>query len=360
VDHALRRERLRARLAELDVDALVVTRLPNVRYLTGFTGSNAQVIVGRSGAVFLTDGRYEEQARHEVPDLERRIYLDGRWAHLARACVDQGALRVGFEREGVTYGEHARLTEALGPGELVPIDAAVEGLRVTKDAEEVERIGRAQEATDLAFEQVVLGGLREGMTERELALELELAMRRAGADDAGFDTIVAFGEHAAEPHHDPVDRPLRPGDLVKVDVGALVDGYHSDMTRTVAFGEPDRALREIHDVVAAAQQAGFGAVRAGATLREVDGAAREVIERAGFGEHFSHGLGHGVGLEIHEDPFLRREAPEGSRLVAGAVITIEPGIYTPGLGGVRIEDMVEVTAEGARVVGRSSREFVVL
>lgn len=360
MDHGLRRQRLAARLVELDVHALVVTRLPNVHYLTGFTGSNAQVVVGREGAVLLTDGRYEEQARLEVADIERRTYLDGRWPHVARACADLGGSRVGFEREGVTYGEHARLVEALEPAELVPTDAAVETLRVTKDAEEIERIGRAQEATDLAFDRVVLGGLREGTAERELALELELAMRRAGADDRGFDPIVAFGENAAEPHHTPSDRALTSGDVVKVDFGARVRGYHSDMTRTVAFGEPDPALREIHDVVAAAQQAGVGAVRSGATLREVDGAARGVIERAGFGERFAHGLGHGVGLEIHEGPFLRRDAPEGSRLEAGAVVTIEPGIYVPGLGGVRIEDMVEVTTEGARVVGRSTRGFVVL
>lgn len=360
MDHALRRERLAADLAEHGVEVLVVTALPNVRYLTGFSGSSAQLVMARESAIFLTDGRYEEQSRHEVPDLERRIYLDGRWPHLAHACTDLGGDRIGFERDGLTFGEHARLVEALDAEEAVPVQGAVESLRVVKDDLEVEQLGRAQEVADLAFERVVLGGLRGKMTERELALDLEIAMRGAGADDKGFDTIVAFGENAAEPHHEPSERPLERGDIVKVDFGARVGGYHSDMTRTVAFGEPDPRLRELHGVVAAAQRAGIDAVRGGATLREVDRAARGVIEHAGFGERFPHGLGHGVGLEIHEEPFLRRDSPESARLPAGAIVTIEPGIYLPGVGGIRIEDVVEVTVEGGRILGRSSRELVVL
>ncbi len=360
MDHRLRRERLGARLGELGVDALLVTRMPNVRYLTGFTGSNAQLAVGADGAVFLTDGRYGEQSRHEVPDLERRVYTDERAGHLVVACSDLGAERVGFEREGLTYGEFERLASAAGPPELVPIGGAVESLREIKDAEEARAVGRAQEAADIAFERVVLGGLERGTTERELALELDLAMRRAGAEDEAFGTIVAFGEQAAEPHHEPTDRGLAPGDVVKVDFGARADGYHSDMTRTVAFGEPDPRLREIHEVVAAAQAAGMGAVRPGAALREVDLAARAVVEDADLGELFPHGLGHGVGLEVHESPFLRWDRPEDERLLAGAIVTIEPGVYVPGLGGVRIEDIVRVTETGHEVFGRSEGELLVL
>jgi Xaa-Pro aminopeptidase len=345
----------------LEVDALVVTRLPNVRYLTGFTGSNAQVVVARQGAVFLTDGRYEEQSSHEVPDLERRIYLDERSGHLARAWADLGARRVGFEREGLTYGEWERLVGDAADAELVPVGPEIETLRRVKDAEELAALAAAQEATDVAFEQVVVGGgLREGITERALALELELAMRRAGADDKGFDPIVAFGANAAEPHHDPTDRPLARGDVVKVDFGALAAGYRSDMTRTVAFGEPDPRLREVRDVVAAAQRAGIDAVGAGVPLREVDRAARGVVEAAGLGDRFPHGLGHGLGLEIHEVPFLRWDSPEEEALPEGAVVTVEPGVYLPGLGGVRIEDMVHVTADGGQVLGRSPRELLVL
>lgn len=360
MDHGLRRERLIARIAEAGLDALLVTRLPNVRYLTGFTGSNAQLVVGAQGGVFLTDGRYAEQSSHEVADLERRVYLDERSPHLMGACADLGARRVGLEPEGLTYGEWQRIAEVAGPIELVPTDGQVESLRRVKDAEEVAAIARAQEAADVAFERVVLGGLREGVTERELALALDVAMRRAGADDKGFDSIVAFGEQAAEPHHDPTDRPLGRGDVVKLDFGARVDGYHSDMTRTVAFGEPQARLREIRDVVAAAQAAGIEAARPGASLREVDRAARRVVEDAGLGEAFPHGLGHGVGLEIHEIPFLRRDPPEDDLLAAGTVVTIEPGVYVPGLGGVRIEDMVEVGDTRDGVLARSPRELLVL
>jgi len=360
VDHRLRRERLVSRLRDEGLDALLVTSLPNVRYLTGFTGSNAQLVVAGDGALFLTDGRYAEQSGHEVPDVERRIYLDERAPHLVAACVDLGGGRVGFERDGLTYGRWQGLKEVGGPIELVPAAGMVEALRAAKDAEEVETIARAQEAADVAFERVVLAGLREGVTERELALQVDVAMRAAGADDKGFDTIVAFGEQAAEPHHEPTDRPLGRGDIVKLDFGARVDGYHSDMTRTVALGEPEARLREIHDRVAEAQARGIEAARAGATVREVDGSARGVIEQAGLGEAFPHGLGHGVGLEIHEPPFLRWDSPADDRLSAGCVVTIEPGVYVPGLGGVRIEDMVEVTDDGGRVLARSSRELLVL
>jgi Xaa-Pro aminopeptidase len=361
VDHGLRRARLVARFDGLGVDAVAVTRLPNVRYLTGFTGSNAQVIVGREASVLLTDGRYAEQSRHEVTDLERRVYLDERAPHLVRAWADLGAHRVGFEPEGLTYAEWKRLSACAGETELVAVAGEIEALRRVKDPEELELLRLAQEAADVAFERVALGGsLRDGVTEREVALELELAMRRAGADDKGFDTIVAFGECAAEPHHEPTDRPLRRGDVVKLDFGALARGYRSDMTRTVAFGEPDPRLREIRDVVAAAQEAGIGAVRPGALHRDVDRAARAVIEAAGYGDAFSHGLGHSLGLEVHEGPFLRWDSPDEHRLPEGAVYTIEPGVYVPGLGGVRIEDMVVVTPEGGRPMPRSTRELLVL
>lgn len=358
MDHRLRRARLAARLGELEVDAVFVTRLPNVRYLTGFSGSNGQALVGDGRATLFTDGRYEEQARHEVPDVDRVIYLDG-FPPLAASVAGMGAARVAFESEGVSHGYWERLRDRLPGVELVPVGAEVERLRRIKEPGEVDRIARAQETADVAFETVVLAGaLREGLTERELALELEVAMRRAGADDRAFETIAAFGENAAEPHHDPTERPLRRGDIVKLDFGALVDGYHSDMTRTVAFGEPDGRLREIRDLVAAAQQAGIDAVRPGASVAEVDLAARRVIEEAGHGEAFPHGLGHGVGLEIHEDPRFRWDGTDD--VPEGAVVTVEPGVYIPGLGGVRIEDMVEVTAGGCRPIPRSTKELVVL
>jgi Xaa-Pro dipeptidase len=360
VDHGLRRSRLSGRLSELELDALVVTRLPNVRYLTGFTGSNAQVVVARDGgATFLTDGRYGERSRHEVPDVARSVYTEGYPRPLVEAWRALGAARVGFERKALTYEQWEQLVDVADGAGLVPVGGEVEALRRAKDPEEIALIAAAQEAADVAYERVILGGgLREGRTERDLARELDAAMLDGGADARGFETIVAFGPSAAEPHHDPTDRPLAKGDVVKVDFGALVRGYHSDMTRTVAFGEPDARLREIHDLVAAAQRAAIAAVRSGAATAGVDTAARDVIRDAGYAKEFPHGLGHGVGLEIHETPFMRWDA--GDELAQGAVVTIEPGVYIPGLGGVRIEDMVEVTADGCREIPRSTKELVVL
>jgi Xaa-Pro aminopeptidase len=354
VDHGLRRARLASRLVELGADGLLLTRLPNVRYTTGFTGSNGQVLITQDGAAFFTDGRYTEQARHEVPDLERITYVDGFLESVVGAARRLAVGRLGFESEGVTFRTYEQLRAAANGIELVPVDGEVEHQRWVKDPDELAALERAQGATDEAFD-AVLARLRDGVSERELAFELDAEMRRAGAERPGFDTIVAFGEHASEPHHEPTGRTLSRGDVVKMDFGGLVDGYHADMTRTVAFGEPPDRLRDVHQLVRSAQQAGIDAVRVGATGAEVDAAARSVIEAAGLGEHFTHGLGHGVGLEIHEGPRLGRESDDA--LPAGAVVTVEPGVYLPGVGGVRIEDMVEVTVDGARSLPRSGKDL---
>lgn len=357
MDHGLRRTALIAALGDHEIDALLVTRLSNVRYLTGFTGSNAQLIVGSARSRLFTDGRYDEQASHESPDVDRTIYLDGVPPYMGEAT--EGISRLGFESAHMTWTAWNRLSQSASAAgiELIPTSGVVEALRRVKEVGEVELLRAAQEATDVAFEDVIRGGgLREGMTERDLAWALEKAMREAGADGLAFDVIAAFGENAAEPHHHPTDRALRRGDVVKTDFGALVRGYHADMTRTIAFGDPGARLREIRDIVAAAQAAGIAAVRPGVALADVDGAARRVIEEAGYGANFPHGLGHGVGLDIHEDPFLRRATDEV--LPMGAVVTVEPGVYVPGLGGVRIEDSVEVTADGGRPLPRSDKEFL--
>ncbi|HWO71727.1 MAG TPA: Xaa-Pro peptidase family protein [Actinomycetota bacterium] len=358
MDGALRRERLAAELRARGLDALLVTRLPNVRYLSGFTGSNGQVVVAADArAVLLTDGRYEGQAAREAPDLERVVYRDrAPLPHALDAARSLGASRLGFEAS-LAYREARELEERADGLEVAPVDGLVERLRWVKDEEELRALARAQELTDLAFARLP-DLLREGLTERDLALELEFEVRRAGAEALAFDPIVAFGEHAAEPHHRPCDRALRRGDVVKVDLGARASGYHADTTRTVAFGEPPAELRELHALVARAQAAGLAALRAGARTGEVDAAARGTIAEAGFGERFPHGLGHGVGLEIHEGPWLRAEGAE--ELPAGAVVTVEPGVYVPGLGGVRIEDVAVVGPEGARVLGRVPRELVVV
>jgi Xaa-Pro aminopeptidase len=307
------------------------------------------------GAAFFTDGRYTEQARHEVLDLEPVTYLDGFLEPMVEAARRLEVVRLGFESEGVTFRTYEELWAVAKGIELVPVTGEVERQRWVKDPEELDALERAQGATDEAFDAVV-GRLRDGVSERELAFELEAEMRRAGAEGPAFDTIVAFGEDAAQPHHEPTGRALSRGDVVKMDFGGLVDGYHADMTRTVAFGEPPAQLRDVHDLVRSAQQAGIDAVRMGATGAEVDAAARDVIEGAGLGEQFPHGLGHGVGLEIHEGPRLRRGSDHV--LPAGAVVTVEPGVYLPGVGGVRIEDMVLVMEDDRRVLPRARRDLV--
>lgn len=353
MDHALRRRRLLDRFDPLGIDALLVTRLVNVRYLTGFTGSNAQLLLRPDDTVLLTDGRYEEQSRHEVPDLRRLIYREKLSEALAAEIL--AGPRLGFEGKGMLYEDYRRLDERLD-ARLVPLIDAVEQLRWVKDADEVLALERAQEITDQAFEQVS-GKLSERVTERDVAFELEQAMRMAGADRVGFDTIVAFGENAAEPHHHPTERALGRGDLVKMDFGCVVDGYHSDMTRTVAFGDPGERLREVYEIVRQAQQAGIDAVRSGVAGTGPDGVARDLIASAGFGD-LAHSLGHGVGLEIHEGPTLRRGSEDV--LPAGAAVTVEPGIYLPGEGGVRIEDTVIVGDDGCRPLPTTTKELIVL
>jgi Xaa-Pro aminopeptidase len=358
VDHHLRRTTLSERLAALEVDAILVTGLTNVRYLTGFTGSNGQALVGAEHSVFFTDGRYTEQSRHEVPDLNRVTYAGTFGEALRAEAARLGVRRLGFEAHVMSVRSHERLTAALQGVELVACDDEVERIRWVKDDEELELLGRAQAVTDQAFDDV-LDLLAVGVTEQQIARHLEALLRRDGADGLSFESIVAFGENAAEPHHEPGHRTLEEGDVITMDFGALFGGYHADMTRTVAFGEPASELKKIHDIVRQAQQAGIDAVREGVTGDVVDAAARDVIAGAGYGEAFGHGLGHGVGLDIHEGPRLGREFAE-HQLPAKAVVTVEPGVYVPGLGGVRIEDMVEVTAGGCRVLGTASRELIEL
>jgi Xaa-Pro aminopeptidase len=358
VDHRLRRRAVAARLEGLGVDALLVTSLVNTRYLTGFTGSNGQFLIGRDLELFLTDGRYTTSSRREVDVLERFTAERSYRRAVADRCATAGVTRLGIEAAAMTVAEHRDLDEALGDDvTVIGLDGVVEHDRRVKDDDERELLRRAQAATDAAFAAVV-ERFAVGVSERWVARELEHLMIEAGADGLAFDPIVAFGENAAEPHHEPNHRTLEEGDVVKLDLGALVEGYHADMTRTIAFGQPAAELRKIHDVVRQAQQAAIDAVRPGRTGIEVDAAARAVIADAGYGDRFVHGLGHGVGLEIHEGPWLG--TTRDNVLPEGAVVTVEPGVYVEGIGGVRIEDMVEVTADGCEIVGVSTRDMIEL
>ncbi|MEX2275638.1 MAG: Xaa-Pro peptidase family protein [Actinomycetota bacterium] len=343
MEYTRRREQLAKRLQQRGVDALLVTHLPNVRYLSGFTGSHAAVLATSRAVVLLTDGRYADQAKNETAGLHVVITSGEGLLRVAADRVRSLELaRLGFEAT-MSYSAFTHLAGMLEPTELVATHGIVEGLRMRKDPDEAAALLRAQACTDAAFDRAT-AFLRKGITEREAALELEIAMRRAGADDVAFASIVAFGENAAEPHHAPTERVLASGDVVKMDFGARVDGYHADMTRTVEMGEAAGELQTIHDVVLAAHEAGVASLTAGCRAGEPEAAARTVVEQAGYGQRWMHPPGHGVGLEIHEAPVLRRD--DSTLIPAGAMITIEPGIYVPGLGGVRIEDIIHVTEDG--------------
>lgn len=357
--HARRREALRAQLHSRDLDALLVTDLLNVRYLTGFTGSSAALLVGAGGeehTVFCTDGRYDAQSRRQVPDL-RRVIERAPDLRLAKEATERGVDRLGFESHVVTVDSHAALAEVTGADRLRRAPRLVEQLRSVKDAAEVATLRAACAAADTALAGLLAaGGLRPGRTERQVARDLEDRMAQAGAAGPSFETIVATGPNSAVPHHRPTDAELRRGDLVKLDFGALVGGYHSDMTRTVVLGAPATWQRELYDLVLAAQAAGRDALHQGADVRDVDAAARDVIKDAGRSEEFPHGLGHGVGLQIHEAPAL---SPRGvGRLAAGMAVTVEPGVYLAERGGVRIEDTLVVSDGEPELLTLTAKDLV--
>ena len=352
MDVADRVPRLRARLAGAGCDALLVTDLTNIRYLTGFTGSAALVLVTADDLLFVTDGRYRDQAAAQL-DAARvagRVEI-GRTADAQRDLLAgpvAGVARLGLEAAAVTWAQQRRFAGEWFTGtEVVATEDLVEDLRTVKDAGEVARIRAACAMADAAL-AAVRHRLGEGATEAEVALELEWQMRRLGAEGPSFETIVASGPNGAMPHHRAGDRRIVEGDLVVVDFGALVEGYHSDMTRTFVVGEPSEVQRRMLDAVTAAQAAGVAAVRSGVEARDVDEACRAVLRDVGWEDAFLHGTGHGVGLDIHESP--RVSASATGSLADGHVVTVEPGVYLPEHGGVRVEDTVVVTAEGCRTL----------
>lgn len=341
--HDARRQRLRDIIFGSGADAALVTRPVNVRYLTGFTGSNAALLVTDSGAVLAADGRYTTQAGSQAADVELLVDRQCAAALVARAARD-GIRRLAFEAHDVTVEAHDELTRIDGAPELLPLGRAVEALRTVKDDDEIAMLREACAIGDHALLDT-LDTVAPGQTEREVARRLEAAMVELGADGVAFETIVATGPNSAVPHHRPTDREIERGDLLKLDFGALYRGYHADCTRTVVVGrQPEDWQREIYEVVRRAQRAGRHALCAGADVRDVDAAARTVVADAGYADQFPHGLGHGVGLEIHEAPMMGYQA--SGRLAARTPVTVEPGVYLPGRGGVRIEDTL-VVGDGA-------------
>jgi Xaa-Pro aminopeptidase len=352
--YAERRSRLIESLSDT-VDGFLVTHLVNVRYLTGFSGSNGAVLIDRAAPpVLAVDGRYTLQAAAEAPDIEC-IEARAVAAALVSRATERLLRRIGVEASHVTLTLNSALQAAAeGAVELVPMQPVVECLRAVKDDAEVGRLRRACEITDAAFASITTW-LRAGVTEREVAWQLEAVIHAEGGDGPAFDSIVAFGSNSAIPHHQPSERALAAGDLVKVDFGALYRGYHADMTRTVVLGHAADWQRDLHAEVASIQAACRESCQVGAVPSDLDTIARQGIEAAG---HLAqHGLGHGVGLEIHEDPFLTPGSTAGP-LSAGMTVTIEPGIYLADRGGVRIEDTMLVAADGATPLTASPRELL--
>jgi len=336
---AARRARAQRKIAESGAGGALITSKPNVRYLSGLASSNAAMLVPASGpSVLATDSRYAQTAARLCPDLEIVTERQVEPA-LAALAARRGLRTLGFEAQEMTVERYTALADLPdGPG-LVPLGHLVEGLRMIKDDTEIELLASACAITAEAF-ATVLPKIGPDRTERDLAVLLERAMIDLGADGVAFDTIVASGPNGAIPHHSPGDRAFRPGDLITIDCGAQVGGYHADMTRTVALGAPAAWQREIYDLVAAAQLAGIRAAVPGADIEAVDASARDLIADAGHAEHFGHGLGHGVGLEVHEAPLMG--PGRTGKLVDRVPVTVEPGIYLPGRGGVRIEDTLVV------------------
>ncbi len=348
--------KLRAKMAEISADGFLISKPENWRYVSGFTGDSGVLLITRKDSFLFTDSRYTEQAQSEAPDftvtktvLEEDV--------LKNTVKNLGLKRLAFEKHYITYAGWERLKEKFEDQELVGVMGWVEDLRMIKNEEEVEYISKAQQIAEKAF-KLLMPRIKAGVSEMELALELEFEMRRMGSEGVAFPFIVVSGTRSSLPHGQPTEKKLEPGDFVTFDFGARFKGYCSDMTRTVVVGPLDDKHKEIYDTVLTAQLAALDAIGPGVPAKEVDLAGRKVIEEAGYGEYFGHGIGHGVGLNVHERPSVGRTSED--ILEPGVVITVEPGIYIEGFGGVRIEDMVLVTEEGKRNLTACEKELIVV
>jgi Xaa-Pro aminopeptidase len=353
----MRLAKLRQILADNDLDAIVISQPENRRYLSGFTGTRGVLFISPERAVLATTFVYLEQARKQAPAFElvrfQREFAEV-WPDLV---AEVNARRVAFESAHLTVAEHGKLAAGAEGAELVSTEGIVEGLRAIKDEGELDIIRKTVALADAAFAHII-EFIEPGMTEREVAWELEVYVRTHGAERVAFDLIVGAGLNGAMPHHEVSERVIGEGEPIVMDLGARVAGYHSDLTRTICLGQPDERLTEIYDLVLWAQLAAEAVIRGGIVAGEADNAARQIITEAGYGEQYGHGLGHGVGLAVHEEPFIRQGAEEV--LKPGMVFTVEPGIYLPDWGGVRIEDMVLVREDGVEVLSRASKEPVII
>lgn len=355
---ATRRRALAAKLAAQRIDSILVTSPIHVRYLSGFTGSSGALLLNKDlSAAICTDGRYTTQIAEEVPDIGALIERASATALLATV---EGPRRVAYEAEQTTVADLEALRAVLGEDvSLIPVSGVIESIRLYKDAFELDRLREVAALASQAFEDLLAAGeLAEGRSERQVAADLEYRMRMLGAERPSFETIIASGPNSAKPHHSPGDRLIARGDLVVIDFGAHARGFNSDMTRTLMMGEAGDFGTEIYDIVLRAQLAGVEAAYAGTELAEIDNACRSIIESAGYGEYFVHSTGHGVGLEVHEAPAAARTAT--GVLEAGSTLTIEPGIYVPGRGGVRIEDTLVITDGAPEIITKVSKDLRVV
>ncbi|HOF04787.1 MAG TPA: Xaa-Pro peptidase family protein [Syntrophales bacterium] len=349
-------DRLRQAVFPRGCDAVLLFDMKNIRYLTGFTGSDGVLLLLAERCVLLVDGRYVTQAGEQAPACEVVRYRD-KIGGIAAALAAGRSRHVGFESAALTVDLHERLREQVAAVTLVPLAAELDSLRAGKDDEELARLRRAIDIATAAL-SAVMSLVRPGWAEREVALELDYRMRTLGSEENSFPTIVAAGPNAALPHARPGDRKLAAGEPVIIDFGAVSDGYHSDETCTFVLGPPPAELRKVYGIVKEAHDRAVAAIRAGVSCREIDAVARRHIEAQGYGDHFSHGTGHGVGLDVHEAPRLSPLSDQV--LAAGMVVTVEPGIYLPGRWGVRLEDMVLVREDGAEVLTKIPKELKII
>jgi Xaa-Pro aminopeptidase len=353
-------EKLVERLKSEGLDGILLIKDSNIRYMSGYTGADSYVIISEAARAFITDSRYTEQAEVECVGFEVI-----KWRHpsagleetIQGVCSKHGIKRLGFERDKMTYDLFERFRGAMKDIDLVPSSGLVEGIRYVKCQEEIESIRRAAEIADNAFAEI-LKYIRVGVSEKDIERELQYLIKKMGADDIGFPIIVASGKRSSLPHAIPSDRLIESGDFITLDFGAMFNGYRSDMTRTIIVGEATDKQKEIYEIVKAAQAAGVQAIKAGVQGNVPDDSARGYISQAGYGDNFGHGLGHGVGLDIHEEPFMSTRCEK--ILQIGNVVTIEPGIYIPDWGGVRIEDTVLVKEDGIEILTKSSKELIIL
>jgi Xaa-Pro aminopeptidase len=352
-----RRSRLNSFFEDNALDAILFTSLVNIRYLCGFSGSDGLLLLSRESAWFLCDSRYTTQAAEEVCDAEI-IEFAAKYEAVCSLITDIGIKRFGFESSHMLVSDFRQLSDRMTGCELVGIGTSLDAIRSCKDPNEIRLLGQVASLASDSLQTVLASFVKPGITESDLALELEIEMRRRGADARAFDFIIASGVRGAMPHGRASDKLLCPGELVTIDFGAVRAGYHSDETVTVAIGRPSKRGCEIHEIVKQAHDRAIDAVRPGISCKDLDAVARDFIRKRGYGDFFGHGLGHGVGLDIHEKPVI---SPRSESVIeVGMVFTIEPGIYIPGFGGVRIEDTVVVTSDGCILLTQAPKELLQL